>query len=240
VVFPTAFFLFAPYTEALFLALVLGCLLAARSDRWATAAVLAALAALARSNGVLLAVVLAVEGVLQVRASPGPLVPDLLRRVPAVLAGPLALGGYLLAWRSATGDALVPVELQSSHWGKVASLPWDTLRAGLVAGLADPGGYLMVDLVAVLLALAGCAWLVVRVRPTYAVYALLSVGFPLLEAWPPRPFLSVPRYLVVVFPLLWAADRLGERFGAHAALAAVSAGSCALLAALFVQSYPIF
>lgn len=88
VVFPTAFFLFAPCTEALFLALVLGCLLAARRGRWALAAGLAALTALARANGVLLAAVLAVEAVLQVPGQaptgPGQAVRAVLGRAPAV------------------------------------------------------------------------------------------------------------------------------------------------------------
>lgn len=94
----------------------------------------------------------------------------------------------------------------------------------------------MVDLLAVVLALLARVWLLARVRATYAAYAVLSVVFPLFDAWPPRPLMSVPRFLVVVFPLLWAADRLGERFEVHPAVVALSAGACAL----FVQSYAIF
>ena len=53
-VFPTALFLYAPYTESLFLALVVGALYAARRSAWALAGVLGALAALTRSTGLLL------------------------------------------------------------------------------------------------------------------------------------------------------------------------------------------
>lgn len=242
VVFPTGFFLFAPYTEALFLALVLGALYAARRERWAWAAVLAALAALARSSGVLLGVVLGIEALLQVRSLGGPavVVRALLRRAPAVLAGPLALVGYLAAWQVQGGDWRRPVDLQSTNWGKERALPWETLQAGWQAGIADPGGYLMVDLVFVLLALAACGWLVVRVRPTYSAYALLSVLFPMLYMFGGRPLMSLPRYLAVVFPLLWALDRLGQRYGAFQAVVAVSGACCAALAALFVQSYGIY
>lgn len=52
--FPSALFLSAVYTESLFLALAAGALLAARRERWATAAVLGALATATRSTGILL------------------------------------------------------------------------------------------------------------------------------------------------------------------------------------------
>lgn len=58
---PPAVFLSAVYTEALFLLLSLGALVAARRDRWAWAGVLAAFAASCRSIGVLLMIPLVVE-----------------------------------------------------------------------------------------------------------------------------------------------------------------------------------
>ncbi|HVW18581.1 MAG TPA: mannosyltransferase family protein, partial [Solirubrobacteraceae bacterium] len=57
--FPAAFFLTAVYSEGLFLALSVGAVLAARTDRWAIAGVLGALAAATRSAGVVLLVPLA-------------------------------------------------------------------------------------------------------------------------------------------------------------------------------------
>lgn len=58
---PPAVFLSAVYTEALFLVLSLGALVAARRDRWAWAGTLAAFAASCRSIGVLLVLPLLVE-----------------------------------------------------------------------------------------------------------------------------------------------------------------------------------
>ncbi len=58
--FPTAFFLSAVYTESLFLALSVGTFYAARRERWALAAGLAALAGATRSSGVLLALPLVI------------------------------------------------------------------------------------------------------------------------------------------------------------------------------------
>ena len=60
-IFPTAYFLHAPYTESLFLALALGSILAARKDRWWLAGTLGALAWMTRANGIVLLPTLAVE-----------------------------------------------------------------------------------------------------------------------------------------------------------------------------------
>lgn len=58
--FPAALFFSAVYSEALFLALSVGCVYAARTDRWAWAGVLGLLATSTRSAGIILLVPLAV------------------------------------------------------------------------------------------------------------------------------------------------------------------------------------
>ena len=61
-IFPTSYFLHINYTESFFLALVLGCLLAARLDCWAIAGMLGAVRLQSRgSTGLLLVPTLAVE-----------------------------------------------------------------------------------------------------------------------------------------------------------------------------------
>src|SRR5215471_14244073 len=55
-IFPTAFFFFAAYNEALFLLLTSGCFLAMRRQRWWLAGLLGMLAALTRSAGALLVI----------------------------------------------------------------------------------------------------------------------------------------------------------------------------------------
>ena len=54
-VFPTAFFMFAPFTESLFLALAVWTIIGARERRWLLAAIAGALAALTRIQGLFLA-----------------------------------------------------------------------------------------------------------------------------------------------------------------------------------------
>ena len=93
-VFPTAFFFLAPYTESSFLLLSVAAFWFARRDRWAWAAVMAALAAATRSVGILLAPALAVEAVHQWHAHGRALLPRLAAAAATAL-GPLAFFTYL-------------------------------------------------------------------------------------------------------------------------------------------------
>jgi hypothetical protein len=243
-VFPTGFFLFAPYTESLFLALSVGCLYAARRRQWPLAAGLGALAAATRSPGVLLALALAVEAVLQAREDGGPArwrpLAAKLAAAAAVSAGLLA---YLVYW-AAQGDARRPFDLQKSGWGKEYAWPWDTVwRAVQIARDfpgSYPGGYYLVDAGIALLVMACGVWVARRMRATYAVYLWASILLPLLLMWPSRPLLSVPRLYAVLFPVFWALSRFAERWRAHDAVLVVSAGLMTLLGAAFVGRYPLF
>src|SRR5437773_182288 len=60
-IFPTAFYLFAPYNESLFILLTAGAFLAMRRQKWWLAGLLGLLAALTRSAGILLVIPYLVE-----------------------------------------------------------------------------------------------------------------------------------------------------------------------------------
>jgi Gpi18-like mannosyltransferase len=64
-IFPSSFFLHIAYAESLFLALAIGCLYAARSDRWMVSGITGALAAMTRINGLILILALATEAIQQ-------------------------------------------------------------------------------------------------------------------------------------------------------------------------------
>ena len=244
--FPTSLFLFAPYTESLFLALTVGCLYAARCRAWLLAGVLGALAASTRSAGVLLVLPLLVEAGLQLREAPGPLRPRLLRLAGGVTAAGavgLGTGAYLLFWARA-GQWQRPLEVQGSTWSRERSWPWDTLTAGAREGTRwlgqYAGGYHTLDLVIVLVALAAGVWVALRTRATYAVWCWASLALPLTVAFDARPFLSMPRFVVVVFPLFWALAALAERWRVHDVVVASSACGLGLLSVLYVNWYFVF
>jgi hypothetical protein len=245
--FPTAFFLFAPYTESLFLALALGTLYAARTGRWGVAAALGLLAALTRSPGVLLAAPLAVEAVLQAKAVTGPArarLATLAKGAGACVATGTGLLLYLGYWQAQTQDWRRPIDLQRSGWGKENAWPWETLWAGAKVAVqfpgVNPGAYFLVDLLVVVLVMACGVWVALRARPTYAVYVWVSALFPLFLMWPGRPLLSMPRIYLVLFPTVWALARLADRYRAHDAVLVGSAISMGILAAMFVSANPLF
>lgn len=245
-VFPTGLFLFAPYTESLFLALTLGCLYSARRQLWPLAGALGIMASLCRSAGLLLALPLAVEAVLQWRKDPRPTGARslaLVGRLAAAGATGLGTAGYLLYW-SYRGSWNRPLSLQQSNWHKTSAWPWTTLWRGLEAGARGlgtfAGGYATVDALITLAVLAAGIWVTLRVRATYTVYFWVCVAFPMLYALPGRPLTSMPRYLLTVFPLYWTLARLAERWKAHDLVVAASAVGLGVLSVLFCTWYPIY
>ena len=233
-IFPTAFFFLAPYTEAPFLLLSLAAFWCARRDRWGWAAVFGAGAALTRSIGVIVAVALLAEAVHQWREGKPP-----LPRLAAAAAAGLAPLLYLAWWEAAHGDAWAPLRAQG-NWGRELTSPLTTI--GRAVRFANAfGTYWMVDVLVVGVVLvaivAGVRWL----RPTYLVYAVASLLLPLTNPFPDRPLMSMPRFVIVLFPAFWVIARAVERRRIPESLVTASfAAGYGVLALLFVNWRYIF
>lgn len=98
-IYPTSFFLFGPYTEALFSAWALGSLLLMYRRRWLLSGLLAALAGLTRAQGVLLVFPLALFAWQDWRRDPGQ---PVFAQLAGLLLAPLGFLGFTL-WRMAQG-----------------------------------------------------------------------------------------------------------------------------------------
>lgn len=237
--FPTAFFLTAPYGEAVFLAAGAGAVLAAIKGRAAPAALAGAAAALARPFGVLLVLPLAAIGFRRGRRS------------LAAGLGPVAGAGAWYAWTAAAlGDPLAAAGVQS-YWQRRIAFPPATLLEGAAAWWrwrgTPLGPYFLADLAAALFALglvaAGVASLRrAGARPAIAwglaIYCLLALAMPLASRFPPRPLLSLPRAVLGLFPAFlgyaWVPARL------RIPAAALSAALLALATAVYVAGRPLF
>ena len=253
-VFPTAFFLFDTYSEAVFLLAAVGALALARSGRWGWAGLAGVGATLTRSAGVAVVLALAAEAVHQaveehrgaqpVRATRLSLVPRTAARLGASVLPLTGLGGYLLFWQLRYHDWYRPVRLENSNWGRVFTPPWQTLWHGLTMawryGQAGNAGWWALDFVLVAAGIVLGVWVAVRARPVYAVYTWASVLLFLWAAWPGRPLASDPRYLVTIFPLFWPLALLGRRPGAHQAVLGLSAGGMAIVGWLFLSTTLVF
>lgn len=241
-VFPTAFFLYAPYSESLFLALALAAFLAARQRAWLWAGTAGALAAATRSLGIVLVGALAIEALHQARnARDGRL---LLRSLPASALPASGLAAYMAFWWVKARDALVPFHAQSD-WSRDLTFPLATpINATKLAFRwiwQSTGGYHLLDWILTVPAIAGAAWTTFRARPTYTAYVWVSLLVPFLFAWDARPFMSLPRFALVMFPMYWAgAAWAAKRPGVHEAIIAVSAVLLGINALLFVNWYYMF
>lgn len=233
--FPTAFFFLAPYTEGPFLALSVSTFYLARRGRWGYAALTAALAAGTRSVGLLLVPALAVEAWLAWRADGRPLLPRL-----AVALAPIAgFASYTSFWWLAFRNPLAPWQAQRS-WQRVPTVALFTLWHAVLDAYRYRS-YWLIDLlvvgvigIAVLLGWRG-------LRGSYLTYAVASLLLPLSDPFPPRPLMSMPRFVLLIFPGFWVIARGLVRHRLPAALAVGPfAAGFALLGLLFMNWLPIF
>ncbi len=234
-IFPTAFFFLAPYSEGPFLLASVSAFWFARRDRWGLAALAGALAASTRSVGLLLVLALGAEAVMRSRADGRSVVPRLAAAL-AVGIGPVL---YLAWWRVAHDDALAPWRAQR-NWQRETQAPWRTVLDA-VGDAWHQGGYWLIDVLVVGIVLIAVLVGLRRLRASYSVYALTSLAVPLVYVWPVRPLLSMPRFVVVIFPAFWvmALAAEGRRISAPAIVASF-AGGYALLGALFVTWWDVF
>jgi hypothetical protein len=208
-IFPTAFFLHIGYTESLFLALAFGSLWLARTNRWWLAGLLAALAALTRVNGLILAPALAVEAWLQWRVDP-----DRRLRVEwlAIAGAGIGFGIYLAVNQFVYGDLLAFGDIQRDHWSKELTWPSDGI-AGVLAWFGDPNPdsvlmYGAMELLFIAIGLVATVATAIWLRPTWAMWMagnwLLSVSTGFV--------LSVPRYSLALFGIMVWGAIIGERW----------------------------
>ena len=169
-IFPTAYFLHIGYTEALFMALVLGSFLAGRTRHWWLAGALGGLAALTRINGLVLILALGAEAATQWFEQPA----GGRRLRPEWLAiGLVGVGfaGYLALNQAVYGDPFTFLEVQRDHWFKQLAPPWEgiAMRLEWLGGrnLEDVLLYGVTELLFTAIGLAGVVFAAFRFRPSW-------------------------------------------------------------------------
>jgi hypothetical protein len=206
-IFPSAFFLFAPFTESLFLALSVWAIVAARERSWMVAGILGGLAALTRIQGVFLALPIAWEALmasalLAWRPRAGPTTDGLGWR-PLVAGGLASFGpaagffGFIVYAAAVAGQT--PLDTQDAWGGKEFFPPWEVVGAAWrwTIDRADPLQGLNLIL---LILFAGLLLVAFRRLPfAYSLFALPQ--FVLLATRiQPTPLTSTSRYLLAIFP----------------------------------------
>ncbi|HEX2027256.1 MAG TPA: hypothetical protein VHF25_04580, partial [Nitriliruptorales bacterium] len=212
-VFPSAFFLVAPYSEGLFLATSAWALVWARRGGWARAGWLAGAAALTRNVGVLLVLPLLLEAWRQRREGrhTGPAV-----WFAAVAGAPLGLMLFAGFGWLRFGTPLGTVEAQTG-WEREWSLPTASLGDAWRFAIDTPGlypsGYHTMDLIIFAAVGGAVVWLLRRAPLPYSAYAAAHVLAWLVYPFPGRPLMSVYRFALGVAPLAWAFGAWTRRRG---------------------------
>ena len=261
-IFPTAYYLGAVYSESLFLLVSVGALYAARRDQWWIAGALGFLAALTRSQVILLLLPLLILFVRQQGWRPTG-----WRANPISMAlVPAGLMVYMAYLRRLYNDPLVMLSAQKG-WDRYSANPLETLRAGVesVNGCAvrdwpnagvdfcwaqriiqNPGvGTVrdfdwrwalsesnVIELVATLFLVALAVVAARRLPLAYSAYLAAGIILPLWSPSAVHPLMSMHRFALTLFPVFIVLALLGARRTTHGAIVAVSA---ILLAFLTIQ-----
>ena len=188
--FPVSYFFALPWTESLFLLLSASCFLVALRERWWSAGLLAALAALTRISGLFL---LPALGILLWQAR---------HRAPitawiALAAAPIALAGFAAYLHTVTGDALAFVHIQSA-FARPAQPTAEAIAGALRRWdwVIEGWNFRWLNAASMLAGVAAAIWLARRRRFALAIFLALGLAAPLGTA----TVMSGARYAIGLFP----------------------------------------
>ncbi|HET9720983.1 MAG TPA: mannosyltransferase family protein [Solirubrobacteraceae bacterium] len=265
-VFPTSLFFSAVYSESLYLAASLAAIYAARRDAWPYAGLCGAIATASRSNGVLVLIPLLLIYLYGPRPTParhGP-GPGPRHAIGGDVAWLLLVPAPLLlflAYMGAHGDWLAPVHSLHAYWGRSfvpfagiwrgAAAAWHAIQQirgashtpnlahGALREVNTPTRISIANLTDMGFLLFAIGSLVVSIRKlpaAYSAYAIASIFLAVSEPFPGEPLASLPRYLLVIFPLMLSlAIRLTDHPRGARALLILSSGLMLLFASQFAR-----
>ncbi len=207
-IFPTAYFLSAAYTEALFLAFIIAGFYYARKDKWILAGFLGMLAALTRNAGIIIFIALLFEYLWQKNFDLKKIKPDIL----ALILIPTGSVIYLLINQAIYGDYWHFLDVLREHWYKYPAFPWKGYETAANSALWRlPSDRIMIGFIEIAFAFLGliASLFAFRIRISYGIYAFSSwLLITSTSFW-----LSIPRYTLTIFPVfivfaLWSKNRI--------------------------------
>ncbi len=197
---PPAVFTAVPYTESLFCAAAFWAWERARADRWAAAAVLAAVACTVRVSGLFLVGALAV----MVLTSGGVDLPGRLGRLAWLAVPASVLGAFATYLHGLTGSWTAWYTAQSTGWVRELTTPWqsflNTVPAIVPGAYADHPWWAAVfrgEVVSMVVGLLVTVWCLRRRLWAEAAWVGVQVLAFSLSYW----FFSVNRATLLWFPL---------------------------------------
>ena len=99
----------------------------------------------------------------------------------------------------------------------------------------------MIDWLIVITMLAASVYALVHLRPAFGVYLWSALLIPLTLVFPDRPLMSMPRFVLPLFPAFWGLALGLERLRIpRSAAMVVCAAALGILSVLTVNWYYIF
>jgi hypothetical protein len=194
--FPTAYFMSAPYSEAVFIATIVVSIYAARRDKWGWAALAGVAATASRLTGLAVVPALFVEAMRYTGA-------ERRKRLAAVACAPLGFVAYLAINQSIFGNPLQFMKVERRPpWYQKAVPPWHPVVEA-VHVLAThrhawaQWSYMPSRLAAFVFAVAILAWGWRRLRPSDHAFAWPALALSLGGA----RLISLPRYVLGIYPI---------------------------------------
>lgn len=233
-VFPTSFYFLSYYTESLYLllSLLVFWFLIKKNFKWST--FFALLASATRVTGVILSLMVVLEGYRYFLKK---------RKFPFItLLSPLGLVGYAMYSYLTAGDALIFLH-SWTNWGKTFSIPGPinsvlsglgNVFAGVQPSFDSPFVYpiSILEFLTLIFLLAVLYWSYKRIKLIYWLYLLIN-SYVFLAG---GILQSLPRYILVMFPMyVYLAKVLkGKRFILYSVVSAIL---LILLSAIFLRGY---
>lgn len=233
-IFPTAIFFSAVYTESLFLALTVASVYYARHGNYVTSGVFGALASMTRVEGMLTAIPLAYEAWRGWRERRGT---TLTRGIIGVALVPAGLFTYMTYLYALVGDPLFFLKIQD-NWHRHLAPPWvsiiNTVHAIAVQPLASSESVNhMIELAFTLAFLVLMVVAFRTLRPSYSWYFAASLLVPMSTA----SLMSMPRFVLVIFPAFMLMALWGRNPLVNSAIVALSLPLLGLFTVLFADWY---
>lgn len=205
--FPTAFFIFAAYTESLFMLGAVLTLLFLRQEKWIWAGICGALAALSRLPGALMLIPALYAAWIVWRKThelrPW-LAPTLITLGAAIFP--------LYAWLGLGLSPLAPLTTQTSRFHGGLTVPgWNIIMTLKQINLGIYPITNSLDLFFTLLFLAGTFAVLKKMPMIYRVYTLSFMALYLFRIAAVYPLLSNSRYVLSLFPVFMLTAKWGEK-----------------------------
>lgn len=211
VLFPTAFFLFAAYTESVFLLFAMGSLYAGRRNQWLLAGILGAFAALTRLQGALVLLPLAYLWLRAFFPAHNPAGPgDIEMGRARSIGNPITCLALLLIPAStllflAYSNLTLLASYENQLHGRFV-LPWENLFSAFALVVGGSASYIeFINILVTMLFGVMCIAVWRKLPREFGIYALAMFLAPLFRMTTSQPLVSMSRYALAIFPIfiLW-------------------------------------